>query len=84
MEFLYTARFLKSLKKLPPPIADDIYQAVEDFKKVTNHKRLKLHKLQGKMKKYHAFSANYEYRIIIKIDNKEIYFIDVGDHSVYE
>ena len=84
MEFLYTARFLKSLKKLPNLVTDDVYQAVEEFKKKTNHTRLKLHKLQGRMKKYHVFSANYEYRIIIEIKNKEVIFIDVGNHSMYE
>jgi mRNA-degrading endonuclease YafQ of YafQ-DinJ toxin-antitoxin module len=84
MEFLYTRRFLKSLSKLDEKIQDDVINSVERFRGSINHKELKLHKLSGKLKIYHSFSANYSYRIIIKMKKTEIYFIDVGDHSVYE
>jgi len=84
MEFVFTARFVKTLKKLPNLIVNDVHYVIEEFKDKDNHKRLKLHKLQGVMKKYHAFSANYHYRIIIKIEVEEITFIDVGDHSIYD
>lgn len=83
MEFLYTARFLRSLRKLSPDIQEDILSAVEKFKNKKNHQALSLHKLQGKMKKYHAFSANFYYRIIIKIEKETIYFMEVGTHDVY-
>ena len=84
MQFLYTAKFLKSLNKLPKNISEDVYLAIDDFKKKENHQRLKLHKLHGSFKKYHAFSANYKYRIIIKIEDGEIFFMDVCDYSLYE
>ena len=84
MEFLYTAKFLRSLKKLSNDIQQDIISSVEEFKNIKNHERLDLHKLQGKMKKYHAFSANFQYRVIIKIDKKAVYFMDVGTHEVYK
>lgn len=84
MEFLYTARFLRSLKKLSPEIQSDIIASIEEFKDVKNHNQLALHKLQGKMKTYHAFSANFYYRVIIKIEKKIVYFADVGTHDVYK
>lgn len=84
MELLYTRRFLKSLKKLSDELQDDVVNAVERFKDSDNHKELRLHKLSGKMKEYHAFSANFSYRIIVKIKKTEVFFIDVGDHNVYE
>lgn len=84
MDFLYTAKFLRSLKKFSPGIQTDILSSVEEFKKKKNYKKLDLHKLQGKMKKYHAFSANFYYRIIIKIEKGRVYFMDVGTHDVYE
>ncbi len=84
MEFLYTAKFLRSLKKLPSLIQADVISSVTEFKNKKNHPKLGLHKLQGKMKKYHAFSANFQYRIIIKIDKDTIYFMDVGTHEVYK
>ena len=84
MEFLYTAKFLRSLKKLSPEIQADVTSSVVEFKNKKNHQKLVLHKLQGKMKKYHAFSANFQYRVIIKIDKETIYFMDVGTHEVYK
>lgn len=84
MEFLFTARFLRSYSKLPVELQSDIETAVEEFKQKKNHEKLKLHKLHGKQKKYYAFSANFSYRIIIKKESKIVYFMDVGDHSIYE
>ena len=81
---LYTRRFLRSLKKLPEAVQNDVILAVERFKKKSEHKALRLHKLSGRMKKYHAFSANFNYRIIVNIDEKDTYFLDVGTHEVYE
>lgn len=84
MDFIYTSRFIKALKKLPSLVKEDVYFSVEEFKNKKNHHRLRFHKLKGKMHKYHAFSANFSYRIIVKIGDKEVTFIDVGDHSIYE
>ncbi len=84
MEVFFTARFLRSYNKLPLAVQDDVQEAVEKFKQKQNHEALKLHKLHGKMKKYHAFSANFSYRIIIKIEKNSVYYMDVGDHSIYE
>ena len=84
MQFFYTAKFLKSLNKLPKNISEDVYQAVDNFKKKENYQKLKLHKLHGSFKKYYAFSVNYRHRIILKIEDQNIYFMDVGDHSLYE
>lgn len=84
MEFLFTARFLRSLKKITPEIQIDIISAVEKFKNKDNHQKLNLHKLHGEMKTYHAFSANFYYRIIIKINKNKVYFMDVGTHDIYK
>lgn len=84
MEFFYTRRFLRSLKKLPAPIQEDVLSAVERFKNKDEHRTLHLHKLSGRMKKYYAFSANFSYRIIIEMRGVDVYFLDVGDHDVYE
>ena len=84
MKYFYTAHFLRAYNKLSVEVRDDVYAAVEDYKKSSNSSKLKLHKLQGKMKGLYAFSANFQYRIIIEIQKSRTYFIDVGDHSVYE
>jgi hypothetical protein len=84
MEYWHTRRFLRSLKKLPADIQHDIVLAVERFKDVHNHSDLRIHKLSGRMKKYHAFSANFSYRVIVERRKRDTYFIDVGNHEVYE
>ncbi len=84
MQYLYTARFLRSLKKCDEGVQDDVFAAVKLFEKGTNNEVLKLHKLHGKFRAWHAFSANFTHRIIIKIEKKNIYYLDVGTHDVYK
>ena len=84
MELLFTARFLRSLKKLSPEVQKDVIASVEEFKNKKNHKKLGLHKLHGDMKAYHAFSSNFYHRVIIKISKTKVYCMDVGTHDVYK
>lgn len=85
MPYLYTARFLRSAKKCEKDVQDDLFQAIKLFEEGgENNKILKLHKLHGKFKAYHAFSADFSYRIIIKITKDATYYVDVGDHGVYK
>ena len=84
MNVLYTARFLRSYTKLPLDIQSDIANAIELFTKNPKDLKLKLHKLKGKLKPYHSFSANYSHRIILKIEKGVAYCMDVGGHSIYE
>jgi len=84
MEYLYTARFLRSLKKHEETVQDDVVAAVCLFEKGKSDKMLKLHKLHGKFEGYYAFSVNFIYRIIIKKEKNVIYYIDVGSHDVYK
>jgi len=83
MQYLYTARFLRSLKKCEEAVQEDVTHAVKLFEIGKNNKTLKLHKLHGKFKAYHAFSANFSYRVIIRISKQAIYYIDVGTHDIY-
>lgn len=84
MEVFYTARFLRTFAKLESNIQNDVESAINDFVCDAHNPHLKLHKLHGNMKQYHAFSANYSHRIIVKIEKSATYFMDVGDHSVYK
>lgn len=84
MEILFTARFLRSFKKLPPDVQDDCHRAIDIFKKQNGSEKIKLHKLQGKMRKFYSFSANFSFRIVIKKEKKKIYFMDVGSHGLYK
>ncbi|HCG99377.1 MAG TPA: hypothetical protein DE036_06175 [Actinobacteria bacterium] len=83
MQYVYTARFLRSLKKCEEAIQDDVIRAVKLFEKGESNNVLRLHKLHGKFKSYHAFSANFLYRVIVKIEKKVVYYADVGTHDIY-
>jgi len=83
MQYLYTARFLRSLKRCETAVQDDVTSAIKRFETGKNNRVLKLHKLHGKFKAYHAFSANFTYRVILKIIKQTIYYVDVGTHDIY-
>ena len=83
MRYLYTARFLRSLKKCADGVRDDVIRAVVLFEGGKSAEALRLHKLHGKFKSYHAFSANFSYRIIIKVEKSVTYYVDIGTHDIY-
>lgn len=84
MQYLYTARFLRSLKKCEEAVQDDVVRAVKLFEKGKSNEVLKLHKLHGKFRSYHAFSVNFSYRVIAKKEKGTIYYVDVGTHDIYQ
>ena len=84
MQYLYTARFLRSLKKVEVDVQNDVVRAVKFFENGKSDEALKLHKLHGKLKSFHVFSANFTYRVVIKIEKKVIYYMDVGTHNIYK
>ena len=83
MELLYTARFLRSLKKLPEEIQEQVVVVLEVYRADQKHPLLKPHKLSGKWKGYQAIAAGFHHRIILKISKKETYCMDIGTHDVY-
>jgi len=84
MEYAFAPRFLRSFKRLPKSVQDDALYAIDQFKKDSHTPHLRLHKLSGKLKKYHAFSVNFSYRIIVHIHQTEVWFINVGSHDMYQ
>lgn len=83
MQCLYTRRFLRSFSKLPKEVQEDVLSAVSRFEHTPADTALRLHKLSESLKRFHAFSANFAYRIIVQIKKDIAYFIDVGDHTLY-
>jgi len=55
----YKPSFVREFKKLPPDLQADALDKIEMFKDSGNHKRLKVHKLKGKLGNYHSFSVTY-------------------------
>jgi len=52
------------------------------FKEDIFDKRLKTHRLKGNLKEYYALSINFSDRIVFKIIEDSVYFIEVGSHDV--
>lgn len=86
MEIIYSTKFAREYKKLPPSIKN-IAEANEIiFRKDPFDPKLKTHKLKGKLDGFLSFSIGYKYRIIFDFakDKKTIYFHSVGDHDIYQ
>lgn len=78
----YSKKELKFLKK-----HSNLFVSYEEaLKKLENdpfEPSLKTHKLHGKLKKFHACSINYDYRIafLFVIKDDEIILLDIGTHD---
>jgi addiction module RelE/StbE family toxin len=75
-------RKYKKLIKQIPEIKSLFLSQIEILVENPMDKRLKSHKLSGKLKGYWAFSINYTYRVIFRFtDDNEILLIDFGTHD---
>jgi len=80
----YSSHFEKVFKDLPSKIKKQAIEKEKIFRKNCFNKKLKTHKLKGKIKNYWSFSINYSYRILFEFsENNEVGFIDIGTHSIY-
>ena len=85
MLVVYKPSFLREFKKLPADLQTEAKERMELFQDKKNHKKLKVHKLQGKLKDYSSFSVNYSHRIVFSYETKiRVVFIAIGDHDVYK
>jgi Txe/YoeB family toxin of Txe-Axe toxin-antitoxin module len=58
--------------------------AIDDVRTATNHRRLKVHKLKGKLSGCYVCSVNYKIRIVFSYTKeKDILLLAIGDHDIY-
>ena len=80
----FEKNFKNYKKKLSEKKLDKLRERLIIFKDNPFNPCLKTHKLKGNLKNYWSFSVNYSDRILFRfIDSETVFFIDVGDHSVY-
>jgi len=85
IEIIYAPIFVRNFKKLNDNLKEEILEKIEMFKSISNHKLLKVHKLNGKHKDCYSFSINYTYRIIFQYQNKnQVALLAIGDHDIYK
>lgn len=86
MEIIYSSKFAREYKKLPPEVKAIAELQEVIFRQNPFDQKLKTHKLKGKLSGFLSFSIGYKYRIIFEFskDKKTIYFHAVGEHDIYQ
>lgn len=81
----YKPSFIREFKKLPIEIREEALEKMELFRNIDNHQKLKVRKLNGRLKDFYSFSITYSHRIVFQHEAKdEIVFVAVGNHDVYK
>lgn len=84
MDIGYKPTFLRDFKKLPVAVQGDAHEKIALFIDVSNHKKLKVHKMKGKLAGYYSFSVTFAHRIVFQYEGKtNVVFLAIGDHDVY-
>ncbi|MFZ2569411.1 MAG: type II toxin-antitoxin system mRNA interferase toxin, RelE/StbE family [Minisyncoccia bacterium] len=84
ISLIYTHTFIKQLKKLDNKFYEEVLEKIKLFENPLNHKRLKVHKLHGRLSDKYAFWINRKDRIIFQYGLKnEVYLLAIDDHDGY-
>lgn len=83
MEIEYSENFFRLYKKIPKNIRSLFKEKESIFKVDIFDKKLKTHKLHGKLSDFYSFSINYKYRVIFKILNNKVRVVFIGKHDIY-
>ena len=80
---------LKALKRDMEKTIDEVKQQAKEkeaaFRNNPFNSQLRTHKLTGKEKEHWGFWINRQYRIkFIFLKEKEVLFLDVGTHDIYD
>ena len=81
----FEKRFERYKNDLSERKLSELRKRIEIFKNNSFNSKLKTHKLKGKLKDYWTFSVSYSDRILFRfLDKEKVFFIDIGDHSIYK
>jgi len=85
MQLYFSARFIKSFRKLPDKIKSLAEKKEKIFIKNPFDRRLGTHKLHDEFDGFLSFSVNRSYRIIFDfLDGDIVRFYDIGTHDIYK
>lgn len=80
----YHPGFKKAFLGLHPSIRGRAVKREKIFCRNPFDKRLKTHKLHGRLKNQWSFSVDKKNRIVFIFDDKDIIFLDIGAHEIYK
>lgn len=87
MEVSFAPAFVRQLKSLSDGLQEETLEKIEMFRDPKNHRKLKVHKLRGRLNGRYGFSVNFSARIVfcyLKIKPKEACLLAIGDHEIYD
>lgn len=85
LKVVYTPYFVRQFRALEISLQEEVLEKIELFKDKKNHRRLRAHKLTGRLSRRHSFSVNYKIRIVFAYLRKgEAILLAVGSHAVYD
>jgi len=85
MQVFFKPAFVRNYAVLLPELQEEVREKIALFKNSRNHKKLKVHKLKGRLRGRYSFSVNYRYRIVfVYLSKKEVVLLAIGDHDVYK
>lgn len=81
----YSPHFTRAIKRLPSELANEASKRENLFRCDCFDARLRTHKLKGRHRDLWSFSVTTKYRIMFRfLSADSVYFLDVGDHSIYQ
>lgn len=86
MDIFYSSKFAREYKKLPKEIKRIAEKAENVFRQNPFDRKLKTHKLTGRLRGFFSFSIGYQYRIIFDLAKNKTtaFFHSVGNHDIYQ
>ena len=82
---VYSSHFSRAAQKLPSELQKEVREREALFRRDCFYPRLRTHKLKGKQHDLWSFSITYSHRIVFRfLAEDTVYFIEVGDHSIYQ
>jgi len=85
MEVSFKPSFIRKFNSLTDELRTETLEKIELFKNTENHRRLRVHRLKGRLSNCYSFSVNYKFRIIFSyLSKNEAVLLAIGDHEVYE
>ncbi len=82
MTILFSKRYKKQYKKLPPDLQKQTKLRIELWKEQPNNPLLRLHKLEGSMNQFYSINITGDLRALYKIRGQEMYIYQmIGTHS---
>ena len=84
MKIYLHPRFARSFRRLSTTLKTRAIEREKVFRVNPFDSSLDTHKLHGKLKKQWSFSIDRRFRVVFEFYGKDVIFLDIGDHSIYQ